>query len=85
MKVGCRAIEHQTAVRWDRASKPAEEQEEVTDADTAVLEVRLGSTNLPKERPPARRSRAGFFLEVRIQVRTVIGLDSSVRERGYES
>jgi len=48
MEMGCSAIERQMAVHSNRAPKPPEEQEDVADADTTVLEVRLSGIDLSK-------------------------------------
>jgi len=48
MKMRCGAIERQMAVYSSSAPKPPEEQKDVADADTTVLEVRLSGIDLSK-------------------------------------
>jgi len=82
VKMGCSAIEYQLGVYSSRASKPPEEQKNVADTDTMILEVRLSGIDLSKQGTPTRRPWAGLPLEVRVQVYAVQGSDPLIRNRG---
>ena len=69
------ALERQAAIPLDRAAKPAEEEEDITNAYSAVLEVGLRGIDLSEERQPPARSRARSRLEIRIEMGAALWSD----------
>jgi hypothetical protein len=55
--------------------EPAEEQENVAGADTAVRQVPLGGADLPEHRPPLRDA---FCAALTAQVRVEMGAQAGV-------
>ena len=58
-------------------SEPAEEQKEVTGADTLSLQVALRDVNLPKRWPPPGPTRKRTYLKIRVEMTAILAPDAA--------
>src|SRR4051812_39425325 len=65
-------------------AEPPEEQEQVANADTLVLEMPLCGAVLPKRGPPAASPIACGGIKIRIEMGRPCAVDPRARQIGYE-